>query len=50
MAAVKLRHAGALFVFGSYLMFPPLQFAGPGNDPYSVAIVDDRSPVSVFAW
>jgi hypothetical protein len=46
MAAVKLRHAGALFLVGWYLMLPPLQFAGPGNDPYSVAIVDDAAPLS----
>src|SRR2546425_11047047 len=46
MAAVKLRHAGALFLVGWYFMLPPLQFAGPGNDPYSVAIVDDPAPLS----
>ena len=47
MAAVKLRHAGALFLVGWDLMLPPLQFAGPENHPYSVAIVDDdAAPLS----
>jgi hypothetical protein len=44
MAAMKLRHTGALSLVGWYLMIPPLQFVGPGNDPYSVAIVDDAAP------
>jgi hypothetical protein len=27
-------------------MLPPLQFVGPANDPYSLAIVDDAAPLS----
>ena len=38
MAAAKFRHAVALFLVGWYLRLPPLQFAGPGTDPYSEAI------------
>jgi len=33
MANVKPRHAAALALVGWYLMLPPLQFVGPGNDP-----------------
>ena len=38
MADMKPRHAAslALALVGWYLMLPPLQFVGPGNDPYSV--------------
>jgi hypothetical protein len=43
---MKLRCAGALFLVGWYLMLPPLQLVGQGNDPYSVAIVDDAAPLS----
>jgi hypothetical protein len=43
---MKLRHAAALALIGWYLMLPPLQFVGPGNDAYSVAIVDDTAPLS----
>ena len=51
MANVKPRHAAALALVGWYLMLPPLQFVGPGNDPYSVAIADDAAPlVSVAAY
>jgi hypothetical protein len=43
---MKLRHAGALSLVGWYLMLPPLQFVGPANDPYSLAIVDGAAPLS----
>jgi hypothetical protein len=46
MAAMKSRHVAALVLVGWYLMVPPLQFLGPGNDPYSVAVVDDAAPLS----
>ena len=42
---MNLRHAGALSLVGWYLMVPPLQFVSPGNDPYSLAIVDDAAPL-----
>jgi hypothetical protein len=42
----EATHAGALSLVGWYLMLPSLQFVGPGNDPYSVAIVDDAAPLS----
>jgi hypothetical protein len=38
-------HAAALALVGWYLMLPPLQFVGPGND-YSLAIVDSAAPLS----
>ena len=37
MADINPRHAAALSLVGWYLMLPPLQFVGPGNDPYSLA-------------
>ena len=43
---MKLRHAGALSLVGWYLMLPPLQFVGPANDPYSLAIVDGAASLS----
>jgi hypothetical protein len=43
---MKLRHTGARSLVGWYFMLPPLQFVGPGNVPYSVAIVDDAAPLS----
>jgi hypothetical protein len=46
MANMKQRHAAALAVVGWHLMLPPLQFVGPPNDPYSLAIVDDAAPLS----
>jgi len=46
MANMKQRHAAALALVGWYLMLPPLQFVGPPNDPYSLAIVDDAAPLS----
>ena len=46
MVAMKLRYAAALALVGWYFMLPPLQFVGPGNDPYSLAIVDDAAPLS----
>jgi hypothetical protein len=41
---MKLRHAGAFSLVGWYFMLSPLQFVGPENDRYSVAIVDDAAP------
>jgi hypothetical protein len=43
MADMKPRHAVALALVGWYLMLPPLQFVGPANDPYSLAIVDSAA-------
>jgi hypothetical protein len=43
---MKLCHAAALVLVGWYLMLPPLQFVGPANDPYSLAIVDSAAPLS----
>jgi hypothetical protein len=43
---VTFRNAAVLALAGWYLMLPPLQFVGPGNDPYGVAIVDDAAPLS----
>jgi hypothetical protein len=43
---MKCRHAATLALVGWYLMLPPLQFVGPANDPYSLAIVDSAAPLS----
>jgi hypothetical protein len=43
---VTFRNAAVLALAGCYLMLPPLQFVGPGNDPYGAAIVDDAAPLS----
>jgi hypothetical protein len=43
---MNLHHTAALALTGWYLMLPPLHFIGPGNDPHSVAIVDDTAPLS----
>ena len=40
------RYAAALALVSWYLMLPPLQFVGPANDPYSLAIVDSAAPLS----
>ena len=43
---MKLYQAASLAFIGWYLMLPPLHFVGPANDPYSVAIVDSKAPLS----
>jgi hypothetical protein len=43
---MKSLHAATLALVGWYLMLPPLQFVGPANDPYSLAIVDGAAPLS----
>src|ERR1700720_158532 len=47
---MKLRYAAALALVGWYFMLLPLQFVGPGNDPYGLAIVDDAAPCLVAAY